>query len=322
MKLSYPISQLRLSFKLMTRGLLAAIVCLAGISAQATVTKLRAIATTTMATDLVKTLGGEQVEVTGLMGSSVDPHLYKPTPADIRALRDADIIFYNGLHLEGRMTDILVKLARSGRPVYALSESVDESRLLSPEDFEGAHDPHIWLDAELWSQCADTVAEALSKQDPEHAATYRARAEKWKAELAQLHRWAREQIQTIPAERRVLVTSHDAFNYFGRAYGLEVIGVQGLSTVSEAGLADMVRVSDLIKSRSIPAIFVETSVSPAAIQRISHDSGARIGGELFSDAMGELGNIHTGANGETYDVGTWRGMFMHNVNTVVQGLNP
>ncbi len=280
---------------------------------------VRVVATTTMVADLVHQIAGDDVELIALMGAGVDPHLYKPSASDSAELQRADVIFYSGLHLEGRMADLFAKMAASGKPVVAVAEAIAADKLIAP-DGAGEHpDPHVWGDAELWALAIDPVVTTLSEALPERAAALTERGNAYRAELESLHQWAAARVAELPEERRILVTSHDAFNYFGRAYGFEVIGVQGLSTVSEAGLADIAKTADLIRERGVPAIFVETSVSPAAIERISQDSGATIGGELFSDAMGTPGELET-VGGETYDVGTYVGMLKHNVNAAVEAL--
>jgi manganese/zinc/iron transport system substrate-binding protein len=276
------------------------------------------VATTSMLADLVQTIAGDRVELHGLMGPGVDPHLYKATAADVAQLQQANLIIYNGLMLEGQMTELLGRLA-NGRRVVAVGDSLPADRLLRPDGASGHPDPHIWGDAELWSYCIAPVAKALTELDPAGAADYAARADSYKAELLKLHAWARQRPASIPAAQRILVTSHDAFNYLGRAYGFQVIGVQGISTVAEAGLADIVKITDYIRKKQIKAIFVESSVPRATIDRISRDSGAKVGGELFSDATGTKGKMET-INGETYDQGTMIGMLKHNVNTVVEAL--
>jgi len=276
---------------------------------------LKVVATTGMVADLVRQVGGERVDVDGLMGAGVDPHLYKASAQDVVKMQRADVVFYNGLILEGKMGDLLTRIARSKGGVYALSESLPEEQLLSPKEFAGHHDPHVWLDVSLWARCVDTVAEGLAAKDPDGAAFYAERAAAVRASLAELHAWALAKAAELPREKRILITSHDAFNYFGRAYGFEVVGLQGISTVTEAGLADMARMVDLIKARGARAIFVESSVPPQAIQRIAADAGVRVGGELFSDAMGTPGQIEHG-----YDLGTYNGMIRHNLNTIVEAL--
>ena len=287
--------------------------CVAGVADAA---PLKVVATTSMVADLVRQVGGERVKIDGLMGAGVDPHLYKASTQDVVRMQHADVIFYNGLLLEGKMGDLLTRMARSKKGgVYAVTESIPEELLLSPKEFAGHHDPHVWLDVSLWARCVETVAEGLSAQDPEGAAYFKTRAEATRASLADLHAWALAKTAELPPERRILITSHDAFNYFGRAYGFDVVGLQGISTVTEAGLADMARMVDLIRNRGARAIFVESSVPPQAIQRIAADAGVRVGGELFSDAMGTPGEIEHG-----YDLGTYNGMIRHNLNTIVEAL--
>jgi manganese/zinc/iron transport system substrate-binding protein len=300
-------------------GFRSLLVLIFGLPALTEAAPLRVTATTTMAADLVRSIGGEDVVLTGLMNPGVDPHLYKPTRRDILSLERAQVIIYNGLHLEGRMTDVLEKMGRRGRIVIALGSAIGSEHLLAHPDYEGAYDPHIWFDPSLWRECVPLVVEALSKAAPEKRTAFSRRGEAVTQELAALAAWGRERIERLDPQHRVLITSHDAYNYFGRAFGFQVIGVQGISTVTEAGLADITQVIDFIKARKIKAVFVESSVSPRTIQRISQDSGAVVGGELFSDAMGEPGDRLTVA-GETYDVGTFAGMFKHNVNTIVEAL--
>ena len=281
--------------------------------------KPNVVTTTSMLADLVRNVGGDRVDVQSLMGPGVDPHLYKPTAADVARLQRAKLVIYNGLMLEGQMGDLLARLAKAGRKVVAVGEAIPSDRLIKPDDGSNHPDPHIWGDAELWSLCADRVAAALGDLDPAGAADYTARAASHRAELAKFHNWAKERAQLVPENRRILITSHDAFNYFGRAYGFRVVGVQGISTVSEAGLADIVKIVDFIKEKGLKAVFVESSDPRAAIDRVSRDSGAKVGGELFSDALGNPGKMHTVA-GETYDEGTVIGMLKHNLNTVVEAL--
>ena len=280
---------------------------------------LQVVTTTTMVGDLVQQVGGDRVAITGLMGPGVDPHLYKPTASDVTKLQKAQAVFYNGLMLEGRMADLFTRLARTGKKVFAVTETIPEARLLAPAEFEGHWDPHVWGDASMWSLCVDAVVKGLSECDPAGKADYAQRGAAYKAEMAKLHEWAIKRVAELPAERRILITSHDAFNYLGRAYGFQVVGVQGVSTVTEAGLADIAKVVDFIKQKGVKAIFVESSVPRAAIERIGKDSGAKIGGELFSDAMGTPGTKATVA-GETYDEGTYTGMLKHNINSAVEAL--
>ena len=277
------------------------------------------VTTTSMVTDLVEQIGGDRIAVSGLMGPGVDPHLYKPSTRDITRLHAAKAVFYNGLMLEGRMGELFERLGKSGRKTYAVAGALAGKDLLTPAEFEGHPDPHVWGDAKLWAACVDTVVRGLSEVDPGGAQEFAKRGAAYKAELMKLHDWALERVQELPEGSRHLVTSHDAFNYFGRAYGFKVVGVQGISTVSEAGLADITKVVDFIKSKKVKAIFVESSVPKATIERISQDSGAKVGGELYSDALGAPGTKVT-AHGETYDEGTYIGMLKHNNNTAVDAL--
>ena len=276
---------------------------------------LRVTTTVGMVTDMVRQVGGDEVEVSGLMGAGVDPHLYKATASDLVKLQRADVILYGGLHLEGKMQGVFEKLAKSGRPVQAVTEKLPRTRLLKPEEFEGQYDPHVWFDVALWSQCADVVAETLGTARPASKDAFQARAVLLKGRLEELDRWVRSRVSEVPAERRILVTSHDAFNYFGRAYGFKVVALQGVSTVTEAGLADVTQLVDFIRSQKVPAVFVETSVPHATIERISKDAGVKMGGELFSDALGTPGEMEDGD-----DLGTYEGMIRHNIRRIVGGL--
>ena len=298
----------------LTLGLVAA----AGLT-HSTAAKMNVVATTTMVTDMVKEVGGDRVSVVGMMGAGVDPHLYKPASGDVVKLQRAKVIFYSGLMLEGRMADLFFKMARAGKKVYAVTESIPEKDRLEPPEFEGHWDPHIWGDPFLWSKCIATVVDGLSAGDPDGKEYYTKRGASVVKSYKDVRQWALKRIAEIPKSQRVLVTSHDAFNYFGKAFGFEVVAVQGLSTVTEAGLADIAKMVDFIKGKKLKAIFVESSVNPAAIERVSKDAGVKIGGELFSDACGKPGEMHEG-NGEKYDVGTFVGMVKHNINTIVNAL--
>lgn len=267
-----------------------------------------------MIADAVGRVGGPLVKVTGLMGAGVDPHLYKASQGDIQRLSDAEIIFYNGLNLEGKMGDIFVKMARS-KPTVAVTEAIDPKLLREPPEFQGHFDPHVWFDVMLWTKAVEQIATALSELDPANAKTYRENAATYITELKALDAWCREQMARVPKAGRVLVTAHDAFGYFGRAYEVDVVGLQGISTVSEFGLKDVQRLVDLIVSRKIKAVFVESSIPQKSIDAVvtgakarGHD--VRIGGTLFSDAMGDPGTPE----------GTYIGMVRHNVMTIANAL--
>ena len=277
--------------------------------------KVKVTTTIGMVADLVRQVGGERVEVEQLMGPGVDPHLYKPTSTDAGRLSKADVIFYSGLMLEGRMGDLFAKLARSGKRVYPTTESVPEELLTEPKEFAGHYDPHIWFDVSMWAQTVPTIVKGLSEVDPGGKTIYENNGAALMDRLNKLHQWCKETAAGLSENQRILVTSHDAYNYFGRAYGFKVIGLQGVSTVSEAALADMASLVDFIKKQNVKAIFVETSVNPAAIKRVSEDAGVKIGGELYSDAMGNPGEMRKG-----FDTGTYDGMVRYNVTTIVEAL--
>jgi manganese/zinc/iron transport system substrate-binding protein len=273
------------------------------------------IATTAMVGDIARHVVDDRGTITGLMGEGVDPHLYKPTAADAKAILSSDIVFYSGLMLEGRMADTFMKAARIGKTVYPVTELIDETFLLEPPEMEGHWDPHVWMDVSAWSHAVDAVAVAMCEQDAAHCSAYKKRAAEYKKELASLHTYIEQSIASIPESSRVLITAHDAFNYFGRAYGIEVIGIQGLSTESEAGIDDMNKLVDFLVENQIKAVFVESSVSDRNVNALIEGAASRghevvIGGRLFSDAMGESG---------TYE-GTYIGMLDHNATTITRAL--
>ena len=270
------------------------------------------VTTTSMIRDAVENVVGNLARVEGLMGPGVDPHLYKATSSDLARLRNADIIFYNGLHLEGKMTDILEKVGRT-KPVFAVGESIPEDQLL--EGGISAIDPHIWFDVSLWEKVVVFISERMAEEDPAHAAVYASNAAAYGSELTSLHLEVKAQIASIPEEQRVLITAHDAFAYFGRAYDIEVRGLQGISTMSEFGLKDISELVSYITERKIKAVFVESSVPARSLEAVV--SGCRerghevsIGGTLYSDAMGADGT----------EAGTYIGMVLSNVNTIVNAL--
>lgn len=270
--------------------------------------------TTGMITDIVKNVGGAYVTVTGLMGPGVDPHLYKASQGDIRKLENADIIFYNGLNLEGKMNDIFVKMART-KPAIPVTEYIPEEMLQQPPQFQGHYDPHVWFDVTLWMKAAERARDGLTELDPAHKADYANNAEQYLKQLEELDRYVREQLASIPAEQRMLVTAHDAFGYMGRAYNMEVMGLQGISTDSEYGLKDVQNLVNVLVERKIKAVFIESSVPKRSIEAVVQGAKAKehsvsIGGQLFSDAMGEPGT----------EEGTYIGMVKHNVDTIVSAL--
>lgn len=280
--------------------------------------KIRILATTGMVGDLARRVGGDKVDVQVLMGPGVDPHLYKASPGDVSKINAADWVLYNGLHLEGKMGEIFESVARK-KPTLAVAERVNPDLLLKAlpgmSTVANAPDPHVWFDVELWASNLDGLALFFAEHDAANAEFYRENARKYREELEALHRDVKARIAEIPENRRVLITAHDAFRYFGRAYDIEVRGIQGISTESEAGVAEIVALVDLMAKRQIPAVFVESSVSQKNVQALIEGArrkgvDARIGGSLFSDAMGAAGSPE----------GTYPGMIRHNVEQIVSGL--
>ncbi len=276
--------------------------------------KIKAVCTIGMIADIVQVVGGDRVVAEGLMGAGVDPHLYKASEGDVRKLAEADIIFYNGLNLEGKMGDLFVRMS-STRPTVPVTENIDPKLLREPPEFAGHYDPHVWFDVTLWISAVKRVESALAKLDPTHAADYSKRAAAYAEELQQLDKFVSARVSEIPKDRRVLVTAHDAFGYFGQRYDIEVVALQGISTATEAGVGDVKRIVDLVVSRKLKAIFVESSVPKRTIEAVVEAARARghevtIGGSLFSDAMGDTGTPE----------GHYIGMIRHNVNTIADAL--
>lgn len=275
------------------------------------------LTTTNLIADLAQQIVQDHAQVQSLMGPDVDPHLYQASIQDTARLNRAHVVLYGGLMLEGKMTDLLAGLRRDPkRRVYALADALPKDRLIYPDGQRGSADPHVWFDAELWGECAQNLGIYLGDVWPEHREVFQSRAKDIQVRFEKLGLWVRQQIDQIPENWRVLVTSHDAFNYFGRAYGMEVVGVQGISTSAQAGLVEIMSMEDLVRQRRLPAIFVENSVSSATIERISGDTGARIGGKLYSDSLGRPDS------NPPFPVHTWEGMLEYNVSTLVKALSP
>jgi manganese/zinc/iron transport system substrate-binding protein len=279
--------------------------------------KVRVVATTGMIADLAKNMGGERTDVTGLMGAGVDPHLYRPEPRDVDLLGKADLILYNGQHLEGKMSDVLDHLKGRKIATVAVTDRFDPKKDLihAEEGFEAIYDPHVWFDVSLWMKAAERVRDALVERDPKHAEVYRTNAAKYVVALAELHAYVKSQATGIPKEKRVLITAHDAFHYFGRAYDFEVRGLQGVSTATEASPKAVSELATLIADRKIPAIFVESSVPQKNVEAVQAAVRAKgfdvaLGGELYSDALGTPGT----------PTGTYVGMVRHNIDTLFKAL--
>lgn len=275
--------------------------------------KLNVVTTTSMITDLVKNIGGNHINLQGLMGSGVDPHLYKASEGDVTKLSNADIIFYNGLHLEGKLVEVFEKMKT--QKTVAIGEALDKSTLIGSEYFASNYDPHIWFNPDYWIQATQFVVDKLSEAIPEQKTTFEANGANYIKQLEALKAELSSTIKTLPTEKRILVTAHDAFNYFGKSFGFEVVGLQGLSTATEAGVQDVQKLSSFIIEKNVKAIFIESSVPKrtiealqAAVNSKGHD--VKIGGSLFSDALGNTGTPE----------GTYIGMFNYNVNTIVNAL--
>ena len=278
------------------------------------------VVTTTHLSDLVDSLAGKHVKVISLMGPGVDPHLYKPTSRDLSSLAKADLIVFHGLMLEGRMGQALEQAEQKGISSISATSEIPKPLLLSSDEKGGHEDPHVWFSPKVWSICVNTLTDKLIELEPEAESEIRENARILLREIEEIKNWSLEQVEQIPHERRKLVTSHDAFRYLGRDLGLEVIGLQGMSTNVEAGLADRANLVDFIKKQNIPAIFVETSVNPAAMHEIAKESGVVIGGVLFSDALGSPGESAIGPDGKSFELDSWGGMMVHNVSTIVEAL--
>jgi len=274
--------------------------------------KINVVTTIAQIGEPLSVIGGDRLNVKSLMGPSVDPHLYKATQSDMETLEEADIIFYNGLHLEANMVEIFEKISES-KPVLAVGETIPEESLLKDE--KGVVDPHIWFDLDLWQQALDAAVEQLKEFSPEDADYFEENKKKYFARLADLKKEA-EKLADIPESQRVLVTAHDAFGYFGRMHGIKVVGLQGLSTDSEIGITDIQDTIDIIKKYKVPAVFIESSINEKSIKAViegakSEGINVTLGGELYSDAMGEEGT----------EEGTYIGMYRHNINTIYEALS-
>ncbi|CAN5250824.1 manganese ABC transporter substrate-binding protein/adhesin MntA [soil metagenome] len=303
---------MKLLISLLSAGVMLFVMgCSSDSETQPTDNKIYIVTTTGMIADAVEHVAGEYATVEALMAPGVDPHLYKATGSDLEKLNKADLVFYNGLHLEGKMTDVLAKLGKK-KTVVGLGDNLPHESLIN---YGTVHDPHIWFDVKLWSGTLPLIADALKAFDAPHADTYTANAAAYQKELLELHAWVQEQLNKLPANQRILVTAHDAFEYFGKAYGMEVKGLQGISTVSEYGLKDVTNVVDMLVNRKIKAVFVESSVSDKALKAVvegAADKGhtVAIGGTLFSDAMGAADKPE----------GKYVGMVKYNVKTIVEAL--
>jgi len=272
------------------------------------------VATTGQIADAIKEISGDHLQVSALMGPGVDPHLYKATQSDLSKLDKAEVIFYNGLHLEGQMLDIFEQMAKD-KTVLAVGETLDEKQLLASDTDAMLHDPHIWFDIELWKGVVKAISTQLQEEYPEFKADFQTNEAAYLKKLDDLQGYAQQRVNEIPQQQRILVTAHDAFNYFGRSQGFEVRGLQGLSTDSEYGVKDVQEMVDFLVEKKIKALFIESSVSDKAMKAVIEGAKEKghdivIGGELFSDAMGAEGTTE----------GTYVGMYQHNIDTIVDAL--
>jgi len=272
------------------------------------------VSTIGMIHNLVEEIAGNKVTAIGLMGPGIDPHLYKASAGDIKRLSDADLILYNGLHLESKLIDIFEKMSNK-KPTKAITSSIPIKKLIQPDDYEGFYDPHVWFDVSLWQLAAKEVVTALVALDPNNKEIYKKNHDNYQQKLNELDQWIANQMDAIPTRNRLLVTAHDAFGYFSKKYNIRVVGLQGISTASEAGTKDIQHVANIIITHQVPTIFIESSVPVRQIEALKaavHAKGwtVTIGEALFTDAMGDAGSIE----------GTYIGMMKHNVNSIVTGL--
>ena len=277
--------------------------------------KLRVVTTTSQVTDLVKELAGDKVVLEGLMGAGVDPHLYKASEGDVAKFYNADVIFYSGLHLEGKLEDVFEKMRHQGKKTIAVSDAIAKSELISSVDFASSYDPHFWFSISKWKKTTKYIADELSNLDAKNAVTYTANAKKYIEKLTALERNNLVELEVLSKERRVLVTAHDAFAYFGKEYDFQVVSLQGLSTATEAGVQDVQRISDFIIKHNVKSIFIESSVPIRTVEALQAAVRAKghqvvIGGTLYSDALGNSGTTE----------GTYIGMYEYNMKTIVNAL--
>lgn len=277
--------------------------------------KLQVVTTTTMITDLVKNIGGNKIDVQGLMGVGVDPHLYKASEGDVSKLFNADVIVYNGLHLEGKLEDVFEKMRQQNKKTIAVSDAIDKNTLIGSEYFASNYDPHIWFDITNWEIITQYIIDKFCELDADNSETYKTNGANYLKKLASLKTVITEEVNSLPLEKRILVTAHDAFNYFGKEFQFNVVGLQGLSTATEAGVKDVQRLASFIEEKNVNAIFVESSVPKRTVEALQEAVRAKgkevaIGGTLYSDALGSIGTMEA----------TYIGMYKHNVKIIVSSL--
>ena len=285
--------------------------------------KPQIVVTTTHLRDMVTKITGDRFRITSLMGPGVDPHIYKPTSRDILALSKADIVIFHGMMLEGRLSEALASGKKMGILTFDATSALPKEQIIFPNEHGGdtKHpDPHVWFDPKIWSSIANEFTKMISNFDPQGEIFYLRNLKLFTDDILLIENWSIDQMKSIPLSQKKLITSHDAFQYFGRSMGLEVVALQGVSTTTEAGLGDRTNLVDLIKKQNIKAIFIESSANPDAINEVANECGVIVGGELFSDALGSKDHMSTGPNGKSFPANTWAGMMVHNVNTIVKAL--
>jgi manganese/zinc/iron transport system substrate-binding protein len=285
--------------------------------------KMSIVVTTTHLNDIVSRIVGDRFKVVPLMGPGVDPHLYRPTSRDALAISNADLIVFHGMMLEGKLAETLQNSRNKGIPSYNATEKINPKKIIGHSKSSKSlnhPDPHVWFDPSIWSNVVQNLSDRISILDPEGTEIYKSNTEKICAEIYLVSEWAKNRVNEIPENKRKLITSHDAFQYFGRAMGLNVVALQGISTTAEAGLADRVNLVNTIMKEKIPAIFIESSVNPNAINEIARECKISIGGKLFSDALGSGKDFVIGPKSISFPCNTWSGMMVHNINTIVDSL--
>ncbi len=278
------------------------------------------VATTTHLTDLARQIGGDTIEVSGLMKPGVDPHSYRASARDISLLHSADFVLFHGLSLEGKIARVLEDTKREGKIHFSPCLDLPKEQLLEGQEIDEPIDPHLWFSPDLWVQCGRLLANKFSKFLPQYHALFESNFLQFEKSVKEVDQWGKSLIKDIPEGSRILITSHDAFRYFGRHYNVKVVALQGINTLAEAGLADRANLIDFIRQHNSPALFVESSVNPKALREIARETGSFVGGTLFSDALGPLTLAAIGPNDGNLSTGTWQGMMSHNLRTIATAL--
>jgi manganese/zinc/iron transport system substrate-binding protein len=283
--------------------------------------KFKLLATTTHLADLARQIGGGRLEVDALMGPGVDPHSYRASAQDIARLHEADFVLFHGLSLEGKIARVLKETKRKGKVHFSPCEELPRNQLIFTNDTNQTVDPHLWFAPDLWISCAHALTQKLSEVMPEEKSFFETNLSAFKDSVKSIDRWGKSLLLGIPNNQRILITSHDAFQYFGNHFAIRVIGLQGINTLAEAGLADRTNLVDFIRQHNSPALFVESSVNPKALVEIAKETGAHIGGTLFSDALGTNKQFTKGPDGKIHSTATWQGMMIHNLNVIKKALS-